>query len=188
MYAFHFYAGTHMGLIPRVQEFASKLPIFVSEWGTSSASGDGGPYLSEAKTFLDVFNAAGDKGVKLSWAQWSYADKNEKSAALAPGACGRKAWDDTSCSGTFVANYIKENVRTTGGSNPTTAPTTSAPGSGTTAPTTSAPTTSAPTTAAPTVAPPTVSPDAENPFIKYPDWYVNPTVSIFKGARSDGWV
>merc|ERR1711988_2100034 len=110
MYAFHFYAGTHMSLMPRVRDEARLIPIFATEWGTSQASGDGGPYLEDAKRFLDLFNDAA--GQKISWAQWSYADKAEKSAALLPGSCAAKAWDSTSTSGTFVKTYIKTHVQT----------------------------------------------------------------------------
>merc|ERR1712048_160882 len=110
MYAFHFYAGTHMSLMERVREEARLIPIFATEWGTSQANGDGGPYLDDAKTFLDLFNDA--SGQKISWAQWSYADKAEKSAALLPGSCAAKAWDSTSTSGTFVKTYIKTHVQT----------------------------------------------------------------------------
>merc|ERR1712151_610880 len=35
MYAFHFYAGTHMQLMERVREEAKEIPIFATEWGTS---------------------------------------------------------------------------------------------------------------------------------------------------------
>jgi len=111
MYAFHFYAGSHLNLLDRVQQYAPQIPIFVTEWGTSSASGDGGPYLDVTQKFLDVF-ADIDMltGVKLSWTQWSYADKNEKSAALATSACSRKTWDDVSESGSYLREYIKANV------------------------------------------------------------------------------
>ena len=59
--------------------------------------------------FLDIFSGK-TTGVKLSWAQWSYADKSESSAALNPGACASGNWNDTSESGTFVRDYIKANV------------------------------------------------------------------------------
>ena len=44
------------------------------------ASGDGGPYLADTKEFLDLFKGDarnGGTGQLISWAQWSYADKNE---------------------------------------------------------------------------------------------------------------
>lgn len=105
MYAFHFYAGTHESLLDRVIEYASQIPIFSTEWGTSQASGDGGPYLDIAERFLDTFEE-----LSISWAQWSFADKAEVSAALNPGACSRMDWSDTSTSGTFVKNYLLRDV------------------------------------------------------------------------------
>ena len=109
MYAFHFYAGTHESLMSRVKENAPKIPIFATEWGTSEASGNNGPFLDVAKKFLDVFKGE-STGVKISWAQWSYADKSETSAALLPNACYFKKWDDVSESGEFLRDYIKGNV------------------------------------------------------------------------------
>jgi endoglucanase len=112
MYAFHFYAGTHRSLLGRVRDYASTLPIFVTEWGTSSASGDGGPYLETAKGFLDLFNMQDETGVLISWAQWSYADKAEVSAALKPGSCSRLEWDGVSCSGKFVRSFLQQAMPT----------------------------------------------------------------------------
>jgi len=122
MYAFHFYAGTHLGLLSRVQEMSTVIPIFVTEWGTSEASGNNGPFLENAKQFLDFFNS----GIKLSWAQWSYCDKSETSAALLPVSCASKLWDHTSCSGSFVRNYMKKHVQRNNGGVRTSQPTSTA--------------------------------------------------------------
>jgi len=111
MYGFHFYAGSHSNLRARVREYATVIPIFVSEWGTSQASGNAGVYLTESKKWLDVLaDIDGSTGVKISWAQWSFADKAESSAALQPSACQTESWHATSCSGSFLSAYIKTNV------------------------------------------------------------------------------
>ena len=91
----------------------TKIPIFVSEWGTSSYSGDGGVCQCEAKEFLDVFSDTdGSGGVTLSMAQWSWADKSESSAALAPGACRNGGdWDSLSESGAFLRAYVRDAMR-----------------------------------------------------------------------------
>ncbi|KAK3288067.1 hypothetical protein CYMTET_4447 [Cymbomonas tetramitiformis] len=102
MYTFHFYAGTHADLMARVREVSGQIPVFVSEWGTSEASGNNGPFLDTAREFLELFAER-----RISWAQWSYADKAETSAALSPGACAARLWNATSCSGAFVRSYIK---------------------------------------------------------------------------------
>ena len=179
MYVFHFYAGSHMSLTSRVTQYASQIPIFVSEWGSSQASGDGGPYLTEAKQFLDLFNNAGSLGVKLSWTQWSYADKAEVSAALNPGSCAAKDWGSVTCAGKFARTYIRSRIATCGNSVPrtptpaTVAPRTSAPRTvapDTTAPRTSAPDTTAPRTSAPKtntpVVPVTTTPSTETPAVQ----------------------
>ncbi|WP_437782451.1 cellulase family glycosylhydrolase [Sorangium sp. So ce1097] len=49
---------------------AAGLPLFVTEWGTCSASGDGALDLGEAQTWLDFLSAN-----KISWLKWSIVDK-----------------------------------------------------------------------------------------------------------------
>jgi endoglucanase len=80
MYTCHFYAGTHTDwLRQRIADCG--LPVFVSEWGTSAADGNGGVYLDEAQRWIDFMSERG-----ISWANWSLCDKNESSAALVNGA------------------------------------------------------------------------------------------------------
>lgn len=101
MYTLHFYAGTHgQWLMDRADEaLKAGLPLFVSEWGTSSADGSGGVFLDESRKWLDFLDERG-----ISWANWSLCDKNETSAALKPGTSPGRAWtrDDLSESGRFV--------------------------------------------------------------------------------------
>ncbi|MCE9688570.1 glycoside hydrolase family 5 protein, partial [Shewanella sp. AS16] len=54
MYALHFYAGTHGQSLRDKADYAlSKgAPIFVTEWGTSDASGNGGVYLDQSREWL----------------------------------------------------------------------------------------------------------------------------------------
>ena len=53
----------------------------------------------------------GSGGVTLSMAQWSWADKSESSAALAPGACRSGDWDSLSESGEFLRAYVRDATR-----------------------------------------------------------------------------
>ena len=82
MYACHFYAGTHTSwLRDRITEATKKnIAIFVSEWGTSAADGNGGIYLDEVLKWTEYM-----KDNNISWANWSLSDKNESSALLKPG-------------------------------------------------------------------------------------------------------
>lgn len=106
MYTCHFYAGTHRAwLRDRIAAAVRQgLPVFVSEWGTSDASGGGGVYLDEARRWMDFMNEN-----KISWANWSLCDKNESSAALAPGAdvSGGIGDEDLSESGKFVFSHFE---------------------------------------------------------------------------------
>lgn len=98
MYTCHFYAGTHTDWL-RQRILDCGLPVFVSEWGTSAADGNGGVYLEEAQRWIDFMNEHG-----ISWANWSLCDKNESSAALRGGANAEDGIgeDELTDSGKFV--------------------------------------------------------------------------------------
>ncbi|ASR46431.1 1,3-beta-glucanase [Paenibacillus kribbensis] len=116
MYTVHFYAGTHgQYLRDRIDYALNKgVGVFVTEWGTSDASGDGGPFLNEAKVWTDFMASRG-----ISWANWSLADKEETSAALLPDADRKGGWPDSqlSASGKFVKQAILE-ASNNGGNTP----------------------------------------------------------------------
>ncbi len=103
MYALHFYSGTHTGWLRSKGETAlnAGLALFVTEFGTSQASGDGGPFLDETQNWIDWM-----KNKEISWINWSFADKAEVSAALSPGACASGNWNNTSTSGSFIKERI----------------------------------------------------------------------------------
>lgn len=119
-YTLHFYAGTHAlapntdpkkgpSLGDRARTALSKgAALFITEWGTSDASGGGTNktvYTNESDAWLKF---AKDNG--LSWANWSVADKDESSAALKPGSPTNGAWNDgnLTTSGLYVKAKIKE--------------------------------------------------------------------------------
>lgn len=79
MYTLHFYAGSHGKDSRAVAEAAIKkgLPIFVTEWGTTQASGDGGVYEKETLEWMRFLAKN-----KISWANWSVNNKGEDSGAL----------------------------------------------------------------------------------------------------------
>lgn len=80
MYSLHFYSGTHTAYLrDRVKTVIDKIPIFVTEFGVSDASGNNGVYLSEAKLWIDFLNEN-----NISWVNWSLSNKNESSALLKP--------------------------------------------------------------------------------------------------------
>ncbi|MEU3526228.1 cellulase family glycosylhydrolase [Streptomyces sp. NPDC038707] len=83
MYTFHFYAASHKdNYRATVSRAASKLPLFVTEFGTVSATGGGAMDQASTTAWLDLLDQ-----LKISYANWTYSDANESSAALKPGAC-----------------------------------------------------------------------------------------------------
>lgn len=125
MYSTHFYTGTHKvssdstdrGNVMSNIRYAldNGVAVFASEWGTSQASGDGGPYLAEADEWLDFLNAN-----NISWCNWSLSNMNEVSAALNAYVAGKselteldpgsdKVWEakELSVSGEYVRSRIK---------------------------------------------------------------------------------
>ena len=97
MYAFHLYANepAHQGL--ESAEFipaSTRVPIFVSEWGLSSAQPEKRASYSDvntafAQTFMSHCNGEGGCGQVVSWMNWSYGRKPE-GASTFEGSCGGK--------------------------------------------------------------------------------------------------
>ena len=81
MYSLHFYTGTHKEYLrdKATKAISNGIPVFVSEWGVSDASGNGGVYLDEADVWMKYLNDN-----NISYINWSLSDKNESSALLLP--------------------------------------------------------------------------------------------------------
>ncbi|MCK1823341.1 cellulase family glycosylhydrolase [Streptomyces sp. XM83C] len=83
MYAFHFYAASHKdNYRATVSRAASRLPLFVTEFGTVTATGGGTLDRTSTVAWLDLLDQ-----LKISYANWTYSDADESSAALKPGTC-----------------------------------------------------------------------------------------------------
>jgi endoglucanase len=110
MYTFHFYAASHREDRQAVVERAAQsLPLFVSEFGTQTFTGDGANDLQSATTWLDLL-----KSLKISYAMWSYSDGRETNSAFKQGTC-----QGTQYAGTDVLTesglFIRERIRTATG-------------------------------------------------------------------------
>jgi endoglucanase len=104
MYTFHFYAASHTDTYRNeVRNAASKLPIFVTEWGTTSATGGGTVDIASSTTWLDLLDS-----LKISYVNWTYSDADESSAAFKPGTCAGSNYGTSqlSQSGQFVRSRI----------------------------------------------------------------------------------
>lgn len=118
MYAFHMYANepAHKALLNT--EFlpaTQKIPVFVSEWGTSHAQPEKyqGDKLNDcdetvSSQFLAMCNGEGGSGQKVSWMNWSYGRKPEgssvfkESSSCMPGDNGA----NLSKSGRFIVGVL----------------------------------------------------------------------------------
>lgn len=105
-YTLHFYAGTHKGDIRNkaTTALAQGIPLFVTEWGTVDASGDGAVDRNESQIWMDFL-----ANNNISHANWSVSDKVEGASLLKPGASHDGGWSDGDLteSGLFVKGAIQ---------------------------------------------------------------------------------
>jgi endoglucanase len=112
MYALHFYAGTHGQWLQdaAADAIASGLPLFVTECGTSEASGGGGVYETEFLTWLSFLQKN-----NISWVNWSLTNNGEESGILVMNADrdGKGLWteNDLSQSGRFIRKIFRNETR-----------------------------------------------------------------------------
>ena len=112
MYTLHFYAGTHGQDFMDKTRFAVEmgLPVFVTECGTTQASGGGGVYEKEFLNWLVFLNEYG-----ISWVNWSVSNKGEDSGILAYNADrnAQGGWteNDLSPSGRFIRKILRNEIR-----------------------------------------------------------------------------
>lgn len=106
-YTLHFYAGTHTQYLRDKATTALNkgIALFVTEFGTCDASGNGGLNLNETQVWINFMNTH-----KLSWANWSLHDKPETASALVPGASTTGNWPASALtpSGTFIKQKLLE--------------------------------------------------------------------------------
>jgi len=104
-YTLHFYSGSH------AQELRNKalaalnagIPLFVTEWGSVNANGDGGVDAAETNNWINFM-----KEHKLTHLNWSVHDKQEGASALSPGASTTGGWNQNNLteSGNLVRNIM----------------------------------------------------------------------------------
>lgn len=105
MYTFHYYAASHF-FQSDIKGVSTQLPLFCSEWGTSTYSGGGNLDFTNGQNWLDLMAGQNPGGQKISWCNWTFSDAGESSAGLNSGACNSQQWNNTSQSGTWVKDHI----------------------------------------------------------------------------------
>uniref|UniRef100_A0A915EFR0 Glycoside hydrolase family 5 domain-containing protein n=1 Tax=Ditylenchus dipsaci TaxID=166011 RepID=A0A915EFR0_9BILA len=88
MYTLHYYAGSHKADLRSKAQTAinNGLPIFVTEYGTVNADGNGGVDTASSNEWWSFLNKN-----SISHANWAVEDKNEGAAVFVPGTPGTLA-------------------------------------------------------------------------------------------------
>ena len=104
MYAFHFYSGTHGEVYRKTLEYAIEkgVPVFVSEWGTSTAENGTNVFEEESDKWIKLLNNKG-----ISWVNWSFSNKDEATSILKKETKELKD-EDLTQSGLYVQKKIQE--------------------------------------------------------------------------------
>ncbi len=105
-YTLHFYAATHKeSLRAKAQRAITKgVPLFVTEFGTCEASGNGVIDEYETRLWWDFLAEN-----SISWCNWSVSNKLESASSLVPGSSSTGDWDesDYSTSGNLVRDELR---------------------------------------------------------------------------------
>jgi endoglucanase len=107
MYTFHFYAASHDDYyLNTFRDAIAKLPMFVTEFGTQEATGDGGNNFTRAQQYLDLMAQN-----KVSWVNWNYSDDMRSGAVFTEGTCAAGAYSGTARLKPAGA-WIRDRIRT----------------------------------------------------------------------------
>ena len=95
LYSFHFYAAYHKEKIREAfKQFAGRLPIFVSEWGSQNEDGEKANDFESTRKWLELLDQ-----FQISACNWNYSN-DERSGAV---------WnEDTNADGPFTVKQLKE--------------------------------------------------------------------------------
>nr|USZ80401.1 ANC_GH5_2 [synthetic construct] len=91
MYTLHFYAGTHKQWLRDTAQGAidKGLPIFVTEYGTVNAAGNGAVDVEESQLWWDWLDEN-----NMSYVNWAISDKDEGASALIPETTAEQVCQD----------------------------------------------------------------------------------------------
>lgn len=117
MYTFHFYAKDHRtSYLNQLNTASNSLPVFVTEFGTQEASGDGPNDFAMAQQFIDLMRTK-----KISWTNWNYSDDNRSGAVWTSGTCSNGPW--TTARLKPAGAWIRERMKTPADDFPDSTPT-----------------------------------------------------------------
>lgn len=107
MYTLHFYSATHKDSYRDKLKTAlnNGLPVMVTEFGVSEASGNGSMNTDEAKKWLDLLDDN-----SISYFAWSLSNKDETASLLKAGTSKKSGWTKSqlSSAGKWVFNQYNK--------------------------------------------------------------------------------
>jgi len=105
-YGLHFYAGTHKAELraKAQQALNAGVALFVTEWGTCEASGDGPIDNASVQEWMDFMLKN-----QLSHCNWAVYDKKETAALVRTRASSKGNWKESDLSES--GKYVRELVR-----------------------------------------------------------------------------
>ncbi|MEZ0076769.1 cellulase family glycosylhydrolase [Planotetraspora sp. GP83] len=108
MYTFHFYAASHgTEYLNALSRAADRIPMFVTEFGTQTASGDGSNNFTRSQQYIDLMAQK-----KISWTNWNYSDDERSGAVFKEGTCNANGpWTGTG-SLKPAGVWVRDRVRT----------------------------------------------------------------------------
>lgn len=106
MYTFHFYAASHGAeYLDTLSRAADELPMFVTEFGTQEATGDGNNDFDMAQQYIDLMARK-----NISWTNWNYSDDSRSGAVFKEGTCENGPYpgtDQLKPAGVWVRERVK---------------------------------------------------------------------------------
>ena len=92
MYTFHFYAASHGDeYLNALSRAADRIPMFVTEFGTQTYTGDGGNDFTMSQRYLDLMASK-----KISFTNWNFSDDFRSGAVFKEGVCSGGPYTGTS--------------------------------------------------------------------------------------------
>ncbi|MFC0533931.1 cellulase family glycosylhydrolase [Phytohabitans kaempferiae] len=92
MYTFHFYAASHgQSYLDTLSRAADRIPMFVTEFGTQTSSGDGANDFNRAQQYLNLMATK-----QISWVNWNLSDDFRSGAVFTTGTCPNGPYAGTS--------------------------------------------------------------------------------------------
>lgn len=111
MYTFHFYAGTHKDDLRNrvVSTVNAGLPVFVSEFGISDASGNGNLDIASGNQWISTLDSLG-----ISYVCWNLSNKDESSSLIKSSVTKTYglSQNDLSEQGKWYTNILSGNLPT----------------------------------------------------------------------------